>query len=264
MKLIFPGGEHPQVLLGPGINKIGSDPQATIVLDRPGVMPRHCELNVGPHGVMLQVPAGTTVNVNGSRVDGLIALRPGDTVGFDGVQARLASLDTAAPVGYRVSADPSIPLSANDDPGATTIRPVLPKYVLRGVSGDGFGRTYPVVGSTIIGRSDECNLRIDERGISRQHACLTPGPAGLEIQDLGSANGCFINGKRVHRGHAVAGDEIGFDTQRFLLVAPGQAAQVHATQRARAVDRSKKAPAWRWLALAALTSAALTMLWLFR
>ena len=35
MKLVFPGGEHPQVLLGPGVNRVGSDPQATIVLDQP-------------------------------------------------------------------------------------------------------------------------------------------------------------------------------------------------------------------------------------
>ena len=38
MKLVFPGGEHPQVLLGPGVNRIGSDPHANIVLDRPGVL----------------------------------------------------------------------------------------------------------------------------------------------------------------------------------------------------------------------------------
>ncbi len=263
MKLIFPGGEYPQVLLGPGINKIGSDPQSNIVLDRPGVMPRHCELNVGVHGVMLQVPTGTTVNVNGRDVDGVIALRSGDTVALDGVLARLASVDSAAPRDCRTSIDPSMPDSANDDPGATTIRPVLPKYVLRGVSGDAFGRAYPVIGATTIGRAPECNLRLDERGISRQHACLTPGTTGLEIQDLGSANGCFINGKRVHHGHAIPGDEIGFDKQRFLLVAPGQAAQVHATQHARATGRTTS-PGWRSLVIAALASATLTMLWLLR
>ena len=41
MKLVFPGGEHPQVLLGPGVSRVGSDPQSNIVLDRPGVMPQH-------------------------------------------------------------------------------------------------------------------------------------------------------------------------------------------------------------------------------
>jgi pSer/pThr/pTyr-binding forkhead associated (FHA) protein len=83
MKLVFPGGEYPQVLLGPGINRVGSDPAANIVIDHPGVMPRHCELHVTAHGVMLQVPQGTTVRVNGRDVDGVIALRPGDMVGFE-------------------------------------------------------------------------------------------------------------------------------------------------------------------------------------
>ena len=262
MKLIFPGGEYPQVLLGPGINKIGPDPQSNIVLDRPGVMPRHCELNVGANGVMLQVPAGTTVNVNGREVDGLIALRPGDSVAFDGVLARLASVDAAAPTGYRAPRDATLPVSANDDPAATTIRPVLPKYVLRGVSGIGFGRSYPVLGPTVIGRAPECDLRIDERGMSRQHARVIPVADGLEIQDMGSANGCFINGKRVQQGHAAPGDEIGFDTQRFRLVAPGQAEQVHAVPRGEA---GSKAPSpWRWLLLAALASAVVTVLWLLR
>ena len=58
MKLVFPGGEHPQVLLGPGVNRIGSAPDANIVIDRPGVLPRHCELQVTAQGVMLQVSAG--------------------------------------------------------------------------------------------------------------------------------------------------------------------------------------------------------------
>ena len=54
MKLVFPGGEHPQVLLGPGVNRVGSDPDANIVLDRPGVLPQHCQLHVTDHGVMLR------------------------------------------------------------------------------------------------------------------------------------------------------------------------------------------------------------------
>ena len=32
MKLVFPGGEHPQVLLGLGVNRVGSDPGANVVI----------------------------------------------------------------------------------------------------------------------------------------------------------------------------------------------------------------------------------------
>lgn len=222
MKLVFPGGEHPQVLLGPGVNRIGSDPHSNIVLNRPGVLPQHCQLHVTPSGVMLDVPHGTTVSVNGRQVDGLIALRPGDSVAFDRVEARLASMESAAAVRHQAGAPGQMPDSANDDPGATAVRPVVPRYVLRGVSGEAFGRTYPVVGMTAIGRAPECDLRLDEPGMSRMHARLVPTDDGLLLEDLGSTNGSFINGKRVLRGEARVGDEIGFDTMRFRLLSPAQ------------------------------------------
>ena len=222
MKLVFPGGEHPQVLLGPGVNRIGSDPHSNIVLNRPGVLPQHCQLHVTPSGVMLDVPQGTTVSVNGRQVDGLIALRPGDSVAFDRVEARLASMESAAAVRHQAGAAGHMPDSANDDPGATAVRPVVPRYVLRGVSGEAFGRTYPVVGTTAIGRAPECDLRLDEPGMSRMHARLVPTDDGLLLEDLGSTNGSFINGKRVLRGEARVGDEIGFDTMRFRLLSPAQ------------------------------------------
>ena len=227
MKLVFPGGEHPQVLLGPGVNRVGSDPQANIVLDRPGVLPQHCQLHVTGNGVMLDVPQGTTVSVNGRQVDGLIALRPGDSVAFDGVEARLSSMDAAAAVRHQVRVGGRIPEGANDDPGATAVRPVLPRYVLRGVSGEAFGRTYPIHGVTGVGRAPECDLRLDEPGMSRLHARLLPTDDGLLLEDLGSTNGSFLNGKRVLRGEARIGDEIGFDTLRFRLIAPGQADAHH-------------------------------------
>ncbi|MDB6164194.1 MAG: hypothetical protein JWL98_1626 [Xanthomonadaceae bacterium] len=246
MKLVFPGGEHPQVLLGPGINRIGSDPQANIVLDRPGVRPQHCELHVTAHGVTLHVPPGTTVSVNGRAVDGLIALRPDDNVGFDRVLARLSTIESASSIQPR---EGGMPLPANDDPGATAIRPVLPRFVLRCVSGQAFGRSYPLVGPTVVGRAPECALRLDESGMSRQHARLVPTGDGVQIEDLGSTNGSFVNGKRVQRGFAKSGDEIGFDTMRFRVMSPSQQ---DAPQAASKPARPKVGMSpWLWVSLAA-------------
>jgi len=59
------------------------------------------------------------------------------------------------------------------------------------------------------------------------HARLLPTDDGLLLEDLGSTNGSFLNGKRVLRGEARIGDEIGFDTLRFRLIAPGQADAHH-------------------------------------
>lgn len=253
MKLVFPGGEHPQVLLGPGVNRVGSDPQSNIVLNRPGVLPQHCQLHVTPHGVMLQVPQGTTVSVNGRQVDGLIALRPGDSVAFDGVEARLASMESPAAVHNQARALGRLPESANDDPGATAVRPVVPRYVLRGVSGEAFGRSYPVLGITTVGRAPECDLRLDEPGLSRMHARLLPADDGMLLEDLGSTNGTFINGKRVLRGEARVGDEVGFDTLRFRLLAPAQADEP-AKESGQGLRASLP---WIWVGAAALALAAI-------
>ncbi|GAB3377369.1 FHA domain-containing protein [Lysobacter fragariae] len=221
MKLVFPGGEHPQVLLGPGVNRVGSDPQSNIVLDRPGVLPQHCQLHVSATGVMLEVPNGTTVSVNGRRVDGLIALRPGDNVKFDHVLARLASMDAAMGSRKSEGGASGLPNAANDDPGVTAVRAVLPRYVLRGVTGGAFGRSYPLEGASTLGRSPECAIHINDPSLSRVHARLVPGEDGVIIEDLGSANGTFINDRRVVREKCRLGDEIGFDKLRFRLVGAG-------------------------------------------
>ena len=213
MKLVFPGGEHPQVVLQPGVNSVGSAPDANIVLDRPGVQPKHCQLHVTANGVMLDVPSDASVTVNGSPVRGLIALRDGDRVAFDRFEARLTGMENVA-----VPRSGAAPASANDDLFATTVRPALPKFMLRGVSGHLFGRSFALATVTTVGRAPDATLRLDENGISRAHARLVPTDAGVQIEDLGSTNGPFLNGKRILRAEAKANDEVGFDTLRFRVL----------------------------------------------
>jgi len=253
MKLVFPGGEHPQVLLGPGVNRVGSDPQSNIVLDTPGVLPQHCQLHVSATGVMLEVPAGTLVSVNGRHVDGLIALRQGDSVTFDHVLARLASVDSVAARAH--DGAPGYPHAANDDPGVTAVRQALPMYVLRGVTGGAFGRSYPLQGPLTIGRSPECDIHINDPGLSRVHARLVPTEDGVRIEDLESTNGTFLNDRRVAKDKARMGDEIGFDKLRFRLSGAGhEPVHIHATKAPRPAPRSNN---WLWIGLVVAVAAAM-------
>ena len=48
-----------------------------------------------------------------------------------------------------------------------------------------------------IGRSRDCEIVIDDVGISRRHADVRPGPDGWTIEDLGSTNGVRVNGRDV-------------------------------------------------------------------
>lgn len=218
MTLVFPRGEHPQVRLDPGIASVGSDPDAQIVLNHPGVRPQHGQLHVSDIGVMLDVPHGTPVEVNGRRVDGLIALRPGDSVAFDQVRARVAAADGTD--AERPPAGAPGPL-VRETPGATCIRAALPAFVLRGVTGGAFGRSYALARPLTVGRSPECDIHLDAPGLSRQHARLVPANDGVLVEDLASTNGTFVNDHRVRQYTLHIGDEIRFDQVRFRLTGNG-------------------------------------------
>ena len=92
-----------------------------------------------------------------------------------------------------------------------------PEYTLRGVTGEAFGRSYHLLAPTVIGRAPECDITINAPGLSRRHARLRPTRDGLEIEDLRSANGSFLNGQRIATATARAGDEITFDQLRFRV-----------------------------------------------
>jgi hypothetical protein len=49
----------------------------------------------------------------------------------------------------------------------------------------------------VIGRSRDCDVVLDDAGVSRRHAELRPGPDGWAVHDLGSTNGLRVNGRQV-------------------------------------------------------------------
>jgi hypothetical protein len=53
-------------------------------------------------------------------------------------------------------------------------------------------------GSNILGRGQDCGLRIDDPRLSRHHARLLHDGSSLIIEDLGSTNGVLVNGERIH------------------------------------------------------------------
>jgi hypothetical protein len=64
-------------------------------------------------------------------------------------------------------------------------------------------------GGGTIGRSRDCDVVLDDAGISRRHAEIRPGPDGWTVADLGSTNGVRVNGAEVRGAHALApGDRV--------------------------------------------------------
>src|SRR4029078_10212220 len=51
----------------------------------------------------------------------------------------------------------------------------------------------------VIGRGDDCDLRLPHESVSRRHAVLS-GDGAWRIEDLGSSNGTFVGGVPLHKG----------------------------------------------------------------
>jgi len=47
----------------------------------------------------------------------------------------------------------------------------------------------------VVGRGAECNIRIEDPSVSRQHAEIHLSERSARVKDLGSANGTFVNGR---------------------------------------------------------------------
>ena len=66
----------------------------------------------------------------------------------------------------------------------------------------------PPSGGT-VGRSRECDVVLDDAGISRRHAELRPGAGGWTVADLDSTNGVRVNGAPVHGAQPLrSGDRV--------------------------------------------------------
>ena len=76
----------------------------------------------------------------------------------------------------------------------------------------------------VIGRGSDADLRINDPGISRQHAEVRVSGQGVvlhaEIVDLGSTNGIVVNGHKVKRALLQDGTRIEIGSTRMLVHAP--------------------------------------------
>ena len=60
----------------------------------------------------------------------------------------------------------------------------------------------------VVGREPTCEICIDNLGISRQHCAFAVKGDAFIVQDMGSANGTYVNGKKVVEHYLNDGDEI--------------------------------------------------------
>ena len=90
--------------------------------------------------------------------------------------------------------------------------------VISAKSAAGVGRMYKLDRpETVMGRSADAHLQVEDDGISRKHAKLLLGPDGtFQLLDLGSTNGTFLNGQRIAVSRLEDGDKIQIGSNSVL------------------------------------------------
>jgi hypothetical protein len=81
---------------------------------------------------------------------------------------------------------------------------------------------YALGATTRLGRAEENDICLQNRGISRHHAVITATVQGYVLRDLGSQNGTVVNGERIAERTLADGDQIalGDGRLRFSLGIP--------------------------------------------
>ncbi len=81
------------------------------------------------------------------------------------------------------------------------------------------GRIVDVSGAMRIGRNPDSDLVLTEGNPSRRHAELRVQDGGIWLEDVGSANGTFVNGAEISAATKLNnGDRIAFDAEQYQVI----------------------------------------------
>ena len=196
--------------LAAGELTIGRDADRQLILPSASVSRRHARLYI-EGGQPCIVDEGSA---NGVIVDGVRITQPT----YVGAETRI---DLAE---FRLAIEPLLPTA--EAPRQPRVTPVpglaqspLPPMRLVAEGGPYDGRVFELTAAEIaVGRAVDNDVVLDDPSLSRKHGRLyRRGPAELEVEDLGSSNGSFINGRKVGRGVVKPGDVVRFGELSFRV-----------------------------------------------
>jgi pSer/pThr/pTyr-binding forkhead associated (FHA) protein len=70
---------------------------------------------------------------------------------------------------------------------------------------------------TVVGRTDNCDVRLDHKSVSKLHCVIVKTDGLLLLRDLGSTNGTRVNGQRVRRAALLPNDQLTIATYKFRV-----------------------------------------------
>lgn len=132
---------------------------------------------------------------------------------------------------------------------------------LRLLTGPRAGDSLAVAAEVVIGR-EGTDVAISDPELSRRHVVVRPAAGGVVVEDLGSTNGTFVEGRRITGPVTLAADDtfVVGKTEIVVEAVPAQATKAHAVPAGAtklhevpgdATDRARALPRWWPAALAA-------------
>lgn len=98
----------------------------------------------------------------------------------------------------------------------------MSNYRLKGASGPVINQPHKLGVKTLLGRADDCDLRIDLEGVCPRHAEIEEKEDGsLVLYNLDPSGTTLLNGEAVDQSPLASGDEIRIANCRWVLQAPG-------------------------------------------
>ena len=190
---------------------LGSDGGNTFVLDGLGIDDFHAQLLIRPDHLILKSKSGSCI-VNDLPVDDGHRLTAGDELRIG--RERLLIIDPQMQKASQAQVEAPVKPARSAD---WTLIPDHPK--LKELD-------FSIHGKAVLGRSKDCALAVPYKMLSREHAELRVEGDELFLRDLGSANGCFVNGNRVQEAKLNDGDKVAFAKLVFTVKAANQAKPV--------------------------------------
>ena len=70
---------------------------------------------------------------------------------------------------------------------------------------------------TLVGRDEDCDLRLDHKSISKLHCVIVKTDGLILVRDLGSTNGTRVNGTRVRRAALLPNDTLSIANLKYAV-----------------------------------------------
>ncbi|MBL4608341.1 MAG: FHA domain-containing protein [Pseudomonadales bacterium] len=170
---------------------IGCADDNDVIINKAGIKQHHADLVIKDNGIyLLPDESANDVSINGKAINTAQPVKTSDVIRLCNIELEILEPKSEnAPI-------PVIQDSVSD------------KWYIEIISGSNTGERHALKKLNIIGRSPECEIIFSEDNISRKHARLDIIGGALKITDMGSANGCLINGTKITSAYARPGDTL--------------------------------------------------------